>query len=435
MHADILVVTVTRVEAKAVLEIFQQATGKAARRREIDRKIYRDLGTLNGMRIFMVRSEMGAGGLGAAQQSVSKGIGALSPVAVVMVGIAFGIDRNKQSIGDVLVSQRLSLYDYQKIQTTPKGEPRIIPRGDRVTASTRLLDWFRSADEVADSSFKVRFGLVLSGEKLIDNFDFRQQIAQMEPEAIGGEMEGAGLYAASVDAGVEWILAKGICDWADGKKEEDKEQRQEAAATNAARFLLHVLNHANYEMSVSKRTHAQRMNSTEPSAKGKPCKPKSYNPPLVMSLHGIRTRGEWQKVLASVLSGSPVKSDQISDSDIVPFLSSGTLKIYLMSIAIWEKYRRWGDGILQQAYVQLLTGFLDKLVFYAKNHQIKVSHLLATAWTSEGRKMCEFFGMTEIGKDKFGDPIFELDLNSLETRSLRGVSPAVRHLVKVYRTL
>lgn len=203
MRADILVVTVTRIETQAVLDTFQRVTAKDARRREIDRKIYRDLGTLNGMRVFLMRSEMGSGGPGAAQQSVSKGVDALSPVAVVMVGIAFGIDRNRQSIGDVLVSQQLSLYDSQKIKTTPEGGEKIISRGDRVTASRRLLDWFRSADETADGSFKVRFGLVLSGEKLIDNLEFRQKVTEMEPEAIGGEMEGAGLYAACADEGVD----------------------------------------------------------------------------------------------------------------------------------------------------------------------------------------------------------------------------------------
>src|SRR5689334_2435588 len=34
-----------------------------------------------------------------------------------------------------------------------------------------------------------------------------------------------------------------------------------------------------------------------------------YNPPLVISIHGILTHGEWQKLFASILSGSPTKTE------------------------------------------------------------------------------------------------------------------------------
>ena len=95
------------------------------------------------------------------------------------------------------------------------------------------------------------------------------------------------------------------------------------------------------------------------------------------------------------------------------------LKIYMMSIAIDGQYRRWGDGIFQQAYLQLITGVLDKLTYYATRHGIRVTHFLATAWTQEGRRICESFGMTEIGKDEFNDSIFELDLNSLQETAAR----------------
>lgn len=38
----------------------------------------------------------------------------LSPVAVVMVGIAFGVNEQKQKTGDVLVSDKILPYDSQK---------------------------------------------------------------------------------------------------------------------------------------------------------------------------------------------------------------------------------------------------------------------------------------------------------------------------------
>lgn len=76
----------------------------------------------------------------------------------------------------------------------------------------------------------------------MDNIDFREQLRELEPETIGGEMEGAGLYAACQDNHVDWILVKAICDWAGGNKAQNKDEYQRLAADNAARFVLYALN-------------------------------------------------------------------------------------------------------------------------------------------------------------------------------------------------
>ena len=68
----------------------------------------------------------------------------------------------------------------------------------------------------------VDFGLLLSGEKLVDNHDYREQLKRLAPEATGGEMEGAGLYVARQDAKVDWIVIKAICDRADGHKKRNR---------------------------------------------------------------------------------------------------------------------------------------------------------------------------------------------------------------------
>ena len=130
-----------------------------------------------------------------------------------------------------------------------------------------------------------------------------------------------------------------------------------------------------------------------------------------------------------------IVDNQVPASGIMPFLGTETVKIYLMSLAIAEKHRRWGDGIMQQGYVQLLTGFLDKLLYYAKNYRIRVTHLLATAWTPEGHRMCEFFAMTKIGVDRFGDSVFELNLETLLSKPRRKISPALRQLLRAYQEL
>lgn len=138
------------------------------------------------------------------------------------------------------------------------------------------------------------------------------------------------------------------------------------------------------------------------------------------------------KLYAAIRAGK-VTDDAISADSILPYLGSRkAIKIYMMSIAIAEKYRRWGDGISQQAYFQLLTGFLDKLTYYAKHHGVHVTHFIATAWTPEGRRICELFGMKEIGKDEFQDSIYELDIGSLRRKPEARLMLPLRRLIKVY---
>ncbi len=237
-EADILIVTVTEVETSAAIAAFKQANGFKEQVEQIRNRPYYNLGQIGSARVFLTQSEMGTGGLDGSLLTVSKGIEALSPLAVIMVGIAFGIDETKQRLGDILVAKQLRPYDLQKI-----GQDRNDWRGDKPAASPLLLGLFRTAErnwKVSDTS-KVRFGTVLSGDKLIDNKDYRDLLLDFEPEAIGGEMEGAGLYAACHDEKVDWILVKGICDWADGNKSKDKESRQKMAASNAAAFVVSAL--------------------------------------------------------------------------------------------------------------------------------------------------------------------------------------------------
>ena len=243
LEADVLIVTVTKVESQAVIQAFEQSTGHQATPDSINQRLYFNLGEINGTKVFLTQSEMGSGGLDASLLTVCKGIDTLSPIAVIMVGIAFGINEEKQAIGDILVTEQLRLYDLQRMGTQEEEQPKIILRGDKTHASPWLINHFKSTDLRWDGA-KVRFGVVLTGEKLVDNVDFRNQLQSFEPEAIGGEMEGAGLYVACQDRKVDWILVKAICDWADGHKAQDKDARQETAAQNAATFVLEALRFA-----------------------------------------------------------------------------------------------------------------------------------------------------------------------------------------------
>ncbi len=224
---------------------------------------YHDLGSIRGAKIFMVQSEMGSGGPSGATLTIEEGIRLLNPSAVIMVGIAFGISEGKQHIGDILVSKQLIPYDLQRVGINSNNEYEIFLRDDRPSASHRMLQRFRAGANYWRTPPTVEFGSLLSGAKLIDNQDFRDQLLRLAPEAIGGEMEGSGLYAAAHRKKVDWIVIKAICDWADGNKYQDKKQRQQRAAENAARFTVSVLEQGGFARSEQEIAAVPQSNSAE----------------------------------------------------------------------------------------------------------------------------------------------------------------------------
>ncbi len=239
-RTDVLIVTATLVESRAVFDAATAEWNATPALHHVGEKSYWDLGHVAGARVRLVQTEMGSGGPSGSILTVTDAIAALNPGAVVMVGIAFGVDPERQEIGDVLVARQLLAYDLQRVGSNGT-RTSVVPRGDRVSPSPRLLDRCRAA-AVTWRECTVHFGLVVSGDKLVDNRTFRDGLLQLAGgEVEGGEMEGAGLYAAAHRRKIDWILVKAICDWADGAKGFRKAERQGIAARNAAQFLSHTL--------------------------------------------------------------------------------------------------------------------------------------------------------------------------------------------------
>lgn len=180
------------------------------------------LGIMNDYEIWHGQCEAGSGGPSGAQAITTDLIDALSPKCVLMPGIAFGLKpknetnpNDNQEIGDILVSTHI--YTYEKARD---GE-QSIPRADKVPASPKPLSVLRMVKQHWSKS-NMHFGILMSGEKLVDNPATVAKLLKMEPEAIGGEMEGAGIYAAAYRRNVDWIVFKSIVDW--GMKKENIHQ-------------------------------------------------------------------------------------------------------------------------------------------------------------------------------------------------------------------
>jgi nucleoside phosphorylase len=252
--AVVLLVTVNANESAAVLAAFV-APGVLPKPVDRQGRTYQELGRHGDFRVVHTTCEMGSVGPGAALIRVTRAIDDWRPEVVIGVGIAFGVDPVQQKFGDVLIAKKIESYELQRVGA--KGK---LLRGDRVTASTRWLNRFRLLNEGqchAGSGEKsrlaawprVQFDLMLSGEKLVDDLDYRESLQQAaQNQAIGGEMEGAGIYAAAADTKTDWMIVKGISDWADGSKagatpeqKAEAEAMQRLAAANAARVVRAAL--------------------------------------------------------------------------------------------------------------------------------------------------------------------------------------------------
>ena len=234
---DLLIVTTTPIEREALYDVMLPLPGHTALvEGALNHSTYR-LGRFGRYCAAHVECTMSGEGRDGSPLTILDSIKELSPKAIVILGIAFGVNRVKQSLGDVIVAETVVPYELARHGTSivPRGQP--LPCGTTLSERfrTRRHDWhlLRGSEEV-----KVHQGLLLSGAKLIDNIAFRDSLISLFPGSIGGEMEGAGAYAAAARTSVESILIKGICDWADGHK---NDKAQPFAAHSAVSLALHVL--------------------------------------------------------------------------------------------------------------------------------------------------------------------------------------------------
>ncbi|HEX3659734.1 MAG TPA: nucleoside phosphorylase-like protein [Pirellulales bacterium] len=183
--------------------------------------------------------------------SAAKGmryLAATGAQGIIQLGMAFGISRGPQSLGDVLVSTSLIPYDkrdvkpasnepgyfsdYSAVEIEP-ARPALVQRCLREKARTQF-------------GFAVHVGAMLSGAARIHCAAFRDELYGTVPHGnepiVGGEMEGVGLLAAAVKADdPAWCVVKGICDFADEQRGEEIKVGLTIAPQNAAHFVLSSL--------------------------------------------------------------------------------------------------------------------------------------------------------------------------------------------------
>ncbi len=233
----VLVVTATEVERSALLSRLAPPRGAEGILRGSVGELTVRVGRLGGYDVAHVECAMGSLDRRGSALTTSNAITRLRPRAVVTVGIAFGVDRRKQRFGDVLLADSIAPYELAKVTSDAT-----VRRAANLRAGATLVERFATRHddwrlERGVGVARAHTGLVLSGEKVVDAQEFRNVLRAEYPTALGGEMEGTGVYAAASRQNVEVLLAKAVCDFADGHK---NDRAQPFAARAAVSLVEHV---------------------------------------------------------------------------------------------------------------------------------------------------------------------------------------------------
>lgn len=238
----VLVVTATDLETNVTHQKIKPLDGydKIIKVFEGDLTYY--FGMFGNYKIAHVQSSMGSLARDSSIMTVSTAIKKTRAKIVIMIGIAFGVDEEKQNIGDVLISESIIPYNSKRV-----GKKDTVQRGIEAPSSKILLNRFKNIkttwEYVLADGLKAKLipTRLLSGEELVDNIQHRNKLIKDNPDSKGGEMEGAGVYAAC-DGKADWIVVKGICDFADGEKGIDKTAKQTIAINSALSACLEIFN-------------------------------------------------------------------------------------------------------------------------------------------------------------------------------------------------
>ena len=206
------------------------------------------VGKYGGYSVVVGMSAPAKGHQGPSEASnvTTKLMNTVKPRYVIAVGICYGMDKSKTSSGDVIVSDHIVDATCLRVDNT------LQLRGGTFSVGATLFQVFSSpvgySHNYQDDKKKVKVhcGPFIARSDLINNPIYKEQLKSLRPDALGGEMEGAGIMAAIENAtyvGVEAIVIKAICDWGDGKKSKAADWKPFSSHA-AARYVHHQMNNS-----------------------------------------------------------------------------------------------------------------------------------------------------------------------------------------------
>jgi nucleoside phosphorylase len=206
-----------------------------------------ELGELGGRRVVAVKTQTGGLGPKGSSANARFYVEKTGATSIILVGIAFGVDRRTQKVGDVLVSRQVFPYDDRYVVDQGQGWHYDYANRDvrMFRASTALVTMVEQFLRVPANRDRARLGCLLTGSALVQSAGYRDFLVQRCSAAakniIGGEMEAIGLLSLHQRDQCIWLIIKGISDFADGDSSDGLDAGKKLACSNAAKFVLDVL--------------------------------------------------------------------------------------------------------------------------------------------------------------------------------------------------
>ncbi|KAM7425284.1 hypothetical protein ABFA07_023268 [Porites harrisoni] len=196
------------------------------------------------VKVALLRCSEGSIGPSSSLIAVKNAIPILQPKAVISVGVCSGLNPNKTKLGDVVVSAKLTTYA-SKVVTSEQDQWAGMSSHVSKLFSKIILNcadgWQAPLKNPEDRQVKVHCdGEFISGPEQIRAQWRRKELLDRHPLAAGVEMEGEGVFTAAFDSQLEWLIVKGIADFADGEQG-TAESWEACASVMAASLVSHIL--------------------------------------------------------------------------------------------------------------------------------------------------------------------------------------------------
>ncbi|MGP1385930.1 MAG: SIR2 family protein [Thainema sp.] len=242
---DFAIATAIEIERRAVCQIFQITDDD--RVFEGSRVYWRKSVALKDGEFYevVVVQSPDMGGVDSALL-ISDTIHHWNPGAILLVGIAAGVDRAKQQLGDLIIGRDICYYERGKL--TPEGkqpEPIMYRADSTLWSRVQAISAWRPPPTLprpdgTSAEPKIHYSAIASGEKVIADPTIRDEITSGHRKIAAIEMEGYGFSAAAWQSfdHIRSLVIKAVCDFADTEKSDDWHLY---AATVAASFAYHFL--------------------------------------------------------------------------------------------------------------------------------------------------------------------------------------------------
>ena len=157
------------------------------------------------LKVALMKCSEGSKVPGDALTDVKNAVTQLRPKAVFSVGHCSGMNQESTKLGDVVLSEKLTTYSYQKVT---KDGKKFCDLNNHVSGSIAKLvycaghDWNLPLENPKKRTVEVHCGEVLSGSELIQAEWRRDELVNSFPEAIAIETEGEGKISFSFEVTV-----------------------------------------------------------------------------------------------------------------------------------------------------------------------------------------------------------------------------------------